>query len=150
MVSCTRIEFRHTAFSLSLNCFKVNRMRIRRKKSSAKALPKHPYFCHVVMFLVLLENTLGQDVSKSILNTLWNEEKEKAGIAKHGAGKEGTVSPLAPRRSPAITSSFLCLLRHLCNCWFFPLVSIRTPRPAPILLLKASFCTSLILHLLLQ
>lgn len=56
----------------------MNRIKIRRPKSCANALPKHPYFCHVVMFLVLLENTLGQDVSKSILNTLWNEEREKS------------------------------------------------------------------------
>lgn len=102
---------------------------------------KHPYFYHAVMFLALLENTLEQDVTKPILNTLWNEEKEKSGIAKHGAGKEGTVSPPAVLSSPAMTSSFLCRLHFLCNCWFFLLVPISTTQSASILLLQVSICS---------
>lgn len=35
-------------------------------------------------------------------------KRKKWGIAKHGAGKEGTMSPPAAGSSPAMTSSFLC------------------------------------------
>lgn len=51
------------------------------------------------MYLLLLENILGQDVTNPIPNTQALKKKKKkgenVGVGKHTTGKEGTVSPSA-------------------------------------------------------
>lgn len=95
----------------------------------------HFVLCYV-MYLVLVENTLGQDVTNPILKHT-HTKKANVRIGKHATRKEGTVSPSATLASsdflfPLPTSSLMQLFI------FPPLCPVRAQRPGLLCSLVAS------------